>query len=482
MLVTPEEYVKSFNLTEYNLQNEKYNNVFNEYKDIAGSFISNPASASLGDWLFSRGTSYECFVEDMMQKDAVKKLDDNINVIRLIIYAFAKPLQSQFFYWTLLLLILHKFNFKKPVMKVILAHYVLRVIGDILEQIGPLMGSYYYKDSNGVCQGSNISVEYHPLRWLLTRQIGNIFWYSGEIAGDWYPLLRTRAVAREQKSIWFVYITCGLFNLSKIALIILHWTQLPTRLYDNNGAFDEAKKDRFYNVYWIFQGLVVLSSFIYDLTVYLVLKRQIFSKTKADFGFLKKFRSISEYRMAISAFIGVIGLPIVSISLFFKFYFLMKDSNGYSALNFSFEDIRLLISNVQYYMIFIDQILLFRSRDGSSLGETTTSVTMPYGYNNFGNSNLSSNNQVIKPINIDSKVYYSNLNSLNTNSTLVNGQTNLLQYSGSVNSNTNNGRLKPGNFGNIGRNNSYETYGRNNSIGTYDDYNGVGNEWNYLRK
>jgi len=359
---------------------------------------------------------------------------------------------------------------------------IYSVIGDILEQIGPLMGSYYYKDSNGVCQGSNISVEYHPLRWLLTRQIGNIFWYSGEIAGDWYPLLRTRAVAREQKSIWFVYITCGLFNLSKIALIILHWTQLPTRLYDNNGAFDEAKKDRFYNVYWIFQGLVVLSSFIYDLTVYLVLKRQIFSKTKADFGFLKKFRSISEYRMAISAFIGVIGLPIVSISLFFKFYFLMKDSNGYSALNFSFEDIRLLISNVQYYMIFIDQILLFRSRDGSSLGETTTSVTMPYGYNNFGNSNLSSNNQVIKPINIDSKVYYSNLNSLNTNSTLVNGQTNLLQYSGSVNSNTNNGRLKPGNFGNIGRNNSYETYGRNNSIGTYDDYNGVGNEWNYLRK
>ncbi|KAG4091218.1 hypothetical protein H8356DRAFT_1708775 [Neocallimastix lanati (nom. inval.)] len=471
MLVTPEDYAKSFNITEYVQEVEKYNQAFLDNANLQSKFISDPSKASVADWLFSRGTSYECFIQDVMLKDEVGQLDSTINTIRLIIYAFAKPLQSQFFYWTLLLLILHKFNFRKPVMKLILAHYILRVVGDILEQIGPLMGSYYYKDDSGACKGSDVSVEYHPLRWLLTRQIGNIFWYGGEIAGDWYPLLRTRAVAREQKSIWFVYITCGLFNLSKIALIILHWTELPTRLYKDNGAFDEDKKNRFYNIYWAFQGFVILSSFIYDLTVYLVLKRQIFNRSKASFGFLKKFRSISEYRMAISAFIGVIGLPIVSVTLIYKYYYLFRDSEKYSNLNFSFEDVRLLISNVQYYMIFIDQILLFRSRDGSSLGETTSVTTGgPYSSNNFSSNNLSTPAKISKPVNINSKLYYTNLNSLNNNTnTLVNSQTSLLHY----------GKPKI----NIGRNNSYENYGKNNNISNYDDYNpNMGNEWTYLRK
>jgi len=126
MLVTPEDYAKSFNITEYVQEVEKYNQAFLDNANLQSKFISDPSKASVADWLFSRGTSYECFIQDVMLKDEVGQLDSTINTIRLIIYAFAKPLQSQFFYWTLLLLILHKFNFRKPVMKLILAHYILR--------------------------------------------------------------------------------------------------------------------------------------------------------------------------------------------------------------------------------------------------------------------------------------------------------------------------------------------------------------------
>ncbi|ORX78544.1 hypothetical protein BCR32DRAFT_282174 [Anaeromyces robustus] len=427
-----------------------------ELQELATStknyFILNITNPTYYDWLKSKGTVQQCYLDYINKNHSEPKLiDEKIDMIRNIIYAVIKPFSNQFFYWTLLLLILHKFNFRKPVMKIILAHYVLRSVGDILDQLGNLMGTYFHyeidsNDHSFYCKNDG-SVERFPLKWLVTRQIANIFWYTGEIAGDWYPLLRTRAVAREQKSIWFVYITCAMFNLSKIALIVLHFTLSPTKLYRADGVFNEEIVSNFYNTYWINQTCVIICSFIYDFAVFLVLKRQIFNKTKSDYGFLKKFRSISEYRIYISAFVGILGLPIILITLGFKFYYYYgKDMKS---LNFSFEDLRLLISNLQYYMIFIDQIMLFRSRDDSSLGETTTSVTTAGGFSSNGynkpmSANNFSSNQFIKPYNLDSKIFYSNLNNLNSGGTLTN--------SGISGINNNHFNYSNNNNGSFGRN------------------------------
>jgi len=349
-------------------------------------------------------------------------------------------------------------------MKIILAHYVLRAIGDILDQLSGLMTHYFALDKDGACINVQ-SAEHHPLRWLLTRQIGLIFWYFGEICGDWYPLLRTRAVARDQKSMIWVYISCGLFNLSKIALIIIQFVGLPfTSLYNvQTGMYNEAKKNTFYNYYWGAIAVIIICSLLYDITVFIVLKKQIFSRTKNDFGFLKKFRTISEYRIIVSVIICVLLLPIVLVTIGIKYYFYIK--KDMKELNFSFEDIRLLIVNVQYFMIFIDQIMLFRSRDDSSMGET--SVTTP-NVNNFSSNN---SNQYMKPYSIDSKLYYTNLNSLNSN-IQNSSNNNLMLYNYSNNGSGNNNI-------NYGRNNNN---GRNNAIANYDDYNGTANEWNYLRR
>jgi len=89
-------------------------------------FITNTTNASLWDWLSSKGTNFTCYENYYRGLNDEEKLDNKISTVRTIIYALTQPFQSQFFYWTLLIFILHKFNFKKPVMKLILAHYILR--------------------------------------------------------------------------------------------------------------------------------------------------------------------------------------------------------------------------------------------------------------------------------------------------------------------------------------------------------------------
>jgi len=91
-----------------------------------GNFIENGTNASLFQWLGSKGTNFTCYMEYLNKQDNEDKINNTIDIIRTIIYALHKPVQFTFFYWTLLIFILHKFNFKKPVMKIILVHFIFR--------------------------------------------------------------------------------------------------------------------------------------------------------------------------------------------------------------------------------------------------------------------------------------------------------------------------------------------------------------------
>ncbi|KAG4095106.1 hypothetical protein H8356DRAFT_1310568 [Neocallimastix lanati (nom. inval.)] len=379
-------------------------------------FIENGAKASLFDWLRSKGTNFTCYVEYLNSLDNEQKLNNNIDIIRTVIYALHKPFQFTFFYWTLLIFILHKFNFKKPIMKIILVHFILRTLGDIINKFGDLFNHYYSNvpifDANGKIVGNNCkydspSTEMHPFKWFLTRQIGCIFWCLGEIVADWYPLLRTKAVARD-KSIKVVYITCGLFNFSKVLLILYHYTLSPTKLYDKNGAYDKAKVDLFYFTYWIIQLAIIYTSVIYDYSVYYIIKKSFSRINQMEHGFLKKFKSISEFRILVSAVVCVIFLPIVSVTIIIKYYYYYK--YGYHNLEFSFDEIRQSINNVQYFMIFIDQILLISSSNKS------TKISMLSSSNNYSS---------MKPSRSATKLNFSSIIN-NSNSTLIGN--NILEY------------------------------------------------------
>ena len=91
-------------------------------------FIENGRKASYFDWITSKGTNYTCYLKYVNSLDEQAKINIKIDNIRTTIGAITCPIQFMFFYWTILLFILHKFNFKKPVMKIILLHFVLRYI------------------------------------------------------------------------------------------------------------------------------------------------------------------------------------------------------------------------------------------------------------------------------------------------------------------------------------------------------------------
>jgi len=91
--------------------------------------IENHANATVFDWLTSKGTSYQCYIEyvnNTVYNDDLYNIKYAIDYGRNVFYALLSPVQSQFFYWTILLLIMYKFNTKRPVMKLILYHYILR--------------------------------------------------------------------------------------------------------------------------------------------------------------------------------------------------------------------------------------------------------------------------------------------------------------------------------------------------------------------
>jgi len=262
--------------------------------------------------------------------------------------------------------------------------FYFSTLGNIVDKLGNLMPHYFSNkivDDSNTCVVNVVSPERHPLRWFLTRQLGCLFWRTGEIAADWYPLIRTNAVAKGQKSMWIIYITIAFFNLTKISLIILHFTLSPKMLYNADGEYDKKKVDLFYFKYWIIQLIIIYSSMIYEFSVYFVLKRNLSKITHIRSGFLKKFKAYSEYRIFISAIISVIFLPIISIAIVLKYFYYFQYS--YHDLNFSFEEIKQSISNFQYYMIFIDQILLIKSSAESARQVNISTIdTSLYSFSN----------------------------------------------------------------------------------------------------
>jgi len=247
----------------------------------------------------------------------------------------------------------------------------------MVSQLGNLYDTYcttniHYETSPPRYDCNNSAM--HPLKWFISRQLSTLFWYIGEIFGDWYPLLRTQAVVKNKKVIWIVYATCGIFNISKISLIILHLSHLPTKLYTSEGAYDNNSSVLFYSRYYMNQFIIIITSVIYDISVYLVLKKTIFKNNNYEFGFLKNFKNLSEYRILISSFFSVIFLPIISVVMIIKFYTLY--GKKYMALDFDFEKTRIMITSIQYYMIFIDQILLvtYREQTNNSNSNTTSNL------------------------------------------------------------------------------------------------------------
>jgi len=89
-------------------------------------FIEDRSNATFFQWITSLGTNFTCYLNYLDNLDEEARIEVKIDTIRAILYAIHQPLWYPFFYWTILIFVLQKFNFKNKILKIILIQFILR--------------------------------------------------------------------------------------------------------------------------------------------------------------------------------------------------------------------------------------------------------------------------------------------------------------------------------------------------------------------
>ncbi|OUM57833.1 hypothetical protein PIROE2DRAFT_17064 [Piromyces sp. E2] len=122
---------------------------------------------------------------------------------------------------------------------------------------------------------------YSWMGWYIGICFSNSIFFTREIVGDWYLVLRTKSLIKN-KSIPLVYITCIIYNISKLVAIIFYSMNLPepySILSDNSytNQLREIAKN-FTTIILIIQ----IASIIYDLANIYYLRKNFIDKYKKN--------------------------------------------------------------------------------------------------------------------------------------------------------------------------------------------------------
>ncbi|OUM60685.1 hypothetical protein PIROE2DRAFT_13504 [Piromyces sp. E2] len=260
----------------------------------------------------------------------------------------------EFFPWVCLILLYNRKNWKRPVILVLILHYLFRATGNFLrytlELREPELNTYW---------------PYSTANWYISVALANVFYLTGEIIGDWYPLLRTKAVTKNtsnNKHIKLIYITCIAYNLVKVYGMYCYFMDYPIdiRIRDeNNNPVEDIIT--FKIRWWSTVAVLQIASFIYDLSIILALKKSLFDKLQ-DYQkkgtFLDKFKQISELRIFISMITSILFLPFVIVFVITLIdEYKLKRANYIPADN-GIEQFRQVVLGVNFTFMYIDQILL----------------------------------------------------------------------------------------------------------------------------
>ncbi|OUM57472.1 hypothetical protein PIROE2DRAFT_17534 [Piromyces sp. E2] len=134
------------------------------------------------------------YQENIIQAKLEYTKEDTFPFIVNII--FKSFIGNFFFPWLLLVLFLNRNRWKRSVIYLLIAFWVLFSIGIFFSNI-----SYTIFHSSSI----NSNNAYQYIFWINT--IYGFFFYMAEIVGNWYLLIRTKAILGNQK-IPVVYVTC----------------------------------------------------------------------------------------------------------------------------------------------------------------------------------------------------------------------------------------------------------------------------------
>jgi len=297
---------------------------------------------------FEEGTFY--FRENSYTRKP--KIFQKCDAFQKVIDAY---ITNPFFFWLCLTLILNKKNWKKPINIILILHWFLKATGDLLRNTMQLRT----KEPDKRWPFSNTN-------WLISNAIAHIFWLTGEMVGDWYPLLRTKAVVNDTKKMYPVYITCILFNLTKVFGMISFFIDYPIDL----RKMDKEKNIGIYDIYifniWWWSAVCAINvmSCLYDTSVIIALRSCLFNQLKKYKinkvnPMFENFKQISEYRIIISMLAAFLFLPFaVMFTSFVVYEYKNKAYNKLIKSDTEIEQFRNIVLNFNYTLMYIDQILL----------------------------------------------------------------------------------------------------------------------------
>ncbi|ORX76182.1 hypothetical protein BCR32DRAFT_271423 [Anaeromyces robustus] len=247
---------------------------------------------------------------------------------------------------------------------------------------------------------------YTKSNWYGLLATSNVFYLLGEMLGDWYPLLRTKAVTTNSKKIRIVTFMCILYNIVKLYGIICYYLDYPINL----TQYDEKNVEingtiKFKIRWWGMVATLQIVSFMYDLSVIYALKTDLFNKLAecnnyCQNNFINKFKQISELRIIISMTASLLFLPFIIIFVIslFKEYTIGKNP-AKTNIEVQIEQLRQTVLSVNYTFMYIDQIFLRcyveqKDKEDSivtwTYSETSPSKRIVNPMNNNNNNNSSS--------------------------------------------------------------------------------------------
>jgi len=342
-------------------------------------------------------------------------------------------LTTQYLPWLCFILLLNKKNWKRPVILILILHYGLRVIANVF--------NYWIEIRPGK---PNTIWPYTYSNWYFFYAPYNVLTLAGEIVGDWYPLLRTKAVTKDRKKIRIVTITCICYNLVKVFGMVCYFLDYPIDLtqYDKNRV--EVNGTVSFKIrWWSTVAMIQVTSFFYDLSVIYALKKGLFDKLKEcnslKNSFVEKFKQISELRIIISMVASLIFLPIIIV---FVFSLVKEFKEGKDPakvqIDTQIDNLRKTVLSINFTFMYIDQILLrcyvernqYRSKYSNK--NKSSQNTSQYNYKKFGSiDNLSAikeNSEFKSILSPDSSIILNN--DIDDSSSLINKR--------NINSNGNN--------------------------------------------
>jgi len=250
------------------------------------------------------------------------------------------PFNSVFFFFMIVMIVVHKNNIHTTSIKILIIHFVLRAIGDSVDRIRNLI----LNDDDRIFANSVL--------WHL-KFSAYVFWYCGEIIGDFYLLSRTSPfIVSPFKNIRLVlsYVTYILLALGKISMITYHFF-FPFQKIIRNGS---EYYNKYWNGYWSFQLFISFFSMCYDIIIYFTMKVDFFDKDIysdiMENRAWKKYRKMSRIRVKYVAIISSLTFVLV-LSSKIKFMENLLPTSYLEYYRFQFV-------TMPYIMMYIDQILI----------------------------------------------------------------------------------------------------------------------------